>query len=75
MSDVHRTEDGVNPELLAAPPVLQRFSKEQLESRAKEFMRVHFGNVRSMTPADQKAYHEIAGILMFYIDHVWEPFS
>lgn len=55
--------------------VTQEFSKEQLVERSKEFMRIHFGNVRDMAPVDQRAYHETAGILMFYVDHVWKPFS
>lgn len=56
-------------------PVMHSFSKEQLVERAKEFMHIHIGPVRGMTPSDQKAYHETLGILMFYIDHVWKPFS
>lgn len=55
--------------------VTQEFSKEQLVERAKEFMRLHVGNVRGMGPVDQRAYHETLGILMFYIDHAWKPFS
>lgn len=75
MTDTPLTADEVaEAELMMASPVTQSFSKEQLDGRAKEFMRIHFGNVRSMTTEQKREYHEIAGILMFYTDHLWEPF-
>jgi hypothetical protein len=51
-------------------PLLHTFSREQMLGRAQEFMRLHFGDVRSMPPDQQRAYHETMGILMFYIDHL-----
>jgi hypothetical protein len=53
-------------------PVLKSFTKGQLLGRAQEFMRLQMGDVRMMERADQQAYHEMAGILMFYVEHLWE---
>lgn len=58
-------------EQLPEDPVLQQFSKDQMLSRAKEFMRLRFGPVDQLPPADKRSYHELAGVLMFYINHLW----
>jgi hypothetical protein len=59
-------------EVVSGSPVLKSFTKEQLLGRAQEFLHLQIGDVRMMERADQRGYHEIAGILMFYVEHLWE---
>lgn len=56
-------------------PVTKSYCKDQLVERAKEYMRVSFGNPSSMEPAQRDKYYERLGLLLMYVDHVWEPFS
>jgi hypothetical protein len=59
-------------DLESAGPVLKRFSKEELLDMARNFLQINLGSVQDMTPADKRAYHEMAGILMFYINYIWD---
>jgi len=71
MSDVPlRTDLGTIPE----SPVLQQFSKEQLVSRAKEYMTRTFGRPMDLEPEQRDKFYERLGLLLLYVDWVWEPF-
>jgi hypothetical protein len=59
-------------EIESGGPVAKRFTKEQLLERSQHFLQINLGSVQDMTPADKRAYHEMAGILMFYINFIWD---
>ena len=61
-----------NEQVTEVSTVQKSFTKEQLHSRAQEFMRWQCGDVRTMQPSDQRHYHEISGILMLCIEHIWK---
>jgi hypothetical protein len=60
---------------MSEQPILKEFAKEQLETLAKEFMRLRFGRVADLSLQDKRYYHEVTGILMFYVNHVWGEFG
>ena len=65
------TED----EILAEPAlVLRHYCKEQMVSRAKEYMEITFGKPRDLDPELRDKFYERLGLLIIYVDYLWSPF-
>jgi hypothetical protein len=56
----------------SAEPVCKSISKEQMLGRAREFMRTEVGVFKQMELEQKHAWLERLGLLVLYIDHLWE---